>query len=475
MMNAFSRSSPTVLGMCLLLIGPAAAQPPSATGESALRPGDWPTERLELVDGRNYQGLIESEDDVWINLIEIRRPPRRATSLVIRPIQRASIARVTRLDPERRAELCRRIDRFINRAQIEAAEIEAVPLQTAQRDGVAHHSYRGKWFLLDATTDEPTTRRIIVRLEQRFTAYRQILPPRVEPERPLRLAVFGSLAEYDAYLASVGLAVGNRAVYLWRDNLVAAGSELGRYAAELGEIEARHQKLRAELNELRRQLPERLRRLGDQLRAQGRTRPQIRDLLSRERRAVQRQIDQKLDAIQAIRRENDRAMDKVAGQMLRRLYHEAFHAYLENYVYSPQTHHVPQWLNEGLAMLFEGSDPGTGTLRLDAPNGLALRQLQSDLKSNDALPLARLLAADAREFLVSADNSTQSSNRYYAHAWGLAYYLTFEKHLVPSEALDEYVGSESEAMRPVVRFERFMGVPIEKVEQTWRDCILGLW
>jgi hypothetical protein len=390
MMNAYSCMPPAVLGAWLMLIAPAAAQLPSAEGQTALRPGDRPTERV------------------------------------------------------------------------------------AQHDGVAHHSYRGKWFLLDATTDEPTTRQLIVRLEQRFTAYRQVLPPRVEPDRPLRLAVFGSLAEYEAYLASVGLAVGNRAVYLRRENLVAAGSELGRYAAELGEIEARHEKLRAELDELREQLPDRLRRLGDQLRAQSRSRPQIRDLLARERRTLEGQIDEKLDALQASRRENDRAMDKVAGQMLTRLYHEAFHAYLDNYVYPPETHQVPHWLNEGLAVLFEGSDPGTGTLRLDAPNHPALRQLRSDLKSNDALPLARLLAADAREFLVPADAPAESSNRYYAYAWGLVYYLTFEKHLVPSRALDEYVAPESAAVGPVVRFERFVGMPITKVEEAWRDCILGM-
>jgi len=34
--------------------------------------GTWVSERVRLRDGRLLQGLIESEDDAWVNLIPIK-------------------------------------------------------------------------------------------------------------------------------------------------------------------------------------------------------------------------------------------------------------------------------------------------------------------------------------------------------------------------------------------------------------------
>ena len=64
--------------------------------------------------------------------------------------------------------------------------------------------------------------------------------------------------------------------------------------------------------------------------------------------------------------------------MFVRLFHEAFHAYLENYVYPQTDHDVPRWLNEGLAQVFEGGQLESGSLRLDAPDTARLKLLQED-------------------------------------------------------------------------------------------------
>jgi hypothetical protein len=463
-----------LLAACSVFCNAARAQAPPVPHNPPARTDAWTTEQVELVDGRTYQGLIESEDDAWVHLIEVRRPKARPMYLVIRPIERASIAKVVRLDSEQRTALRGHVEQFINRAEIEAAEMEAVRLDMIEKKGTRHQVYQGKWFSLEATTDAETTRRLIVRIEQIFTAYRQILPARVEPERPLRIVLYGSLEAYQAYLDSLGLKVGNRAVFLQQKNLMAAGSELGRYAAQLAELEARHEKLRKELKQLEEQLAERLRQLGDQLRRQGRPRSQIRKLLARERHSVGRQIDEKRDELAACSRENDRALDQVAGRTLTRLYHEAFHAYLENYVYPRRSHDVPPWLNEGLAMLFESALVESGSLRLGAPNGPALEALQADLKTGRPLPLARLLAADAGDFLVPAGAPTDSSNRYYAHAWGLVYYLIFEKQLLTAPALDAYLAASEDTTPGLARFEKLIDTSIPEFEKAWRRHILGL-
>jgi hypothetical protein len=221
-------------------------------------------------------------------------------------------------------------------------------------------------------------------------------------------------------------------------------------------------------------LAERLPRLGDQLRRQGRPRSEIRKLLGRERHSVGRKIDQKRDELAACNRENDRALDKVAGRTLARLYHEAFHAYLENCVYPRRSHDVPPWLGEGLAMLFESALVESGSLRLGAPNRAAIKALRADLKTGRPLPLARLLAADADDFLVPAGAPSDSSIRYYAHAWGLVYYLTFEKQLLSTAALEAYVAAREETTAGPARFEKLVGTSFAEFEKGWRAYLAGL-
>lgn len=466
--------APVVLGVGYLLAAEGTAPNPSLPKKSGFEAGDWQTEQVETLNGRTYRGLIESEDQTWVNLIEIHRPRAHPMYLVIRPIDRASIAEIVRLAPGPRAALERRIERFVNRAQIEAGKMEAIRLRTVEREDVLHHLYRGQWFSLDCTTDQRTARRLIVRMEQVFTAYRQVLPPRVEPEQPLRLSLFGSLEEYHAHLNPLGLKISNRAVFFPQPNAVVAGSELNRYGAELADLKARHEGLRHELAELKADLPDRLKDLSRQLLRQGTPASEIRRLVGRERRKIQQQVRDQLAEVEAANRKNDGALDTLAGRMLTCLAHEAFHAYLENYVYPRRRHHVPHWLNEGLAVMFEGALFEAESLRLDAPNQAALDRLQADLASRQPLALAELLAADARDFLATPEVPSGASGRHYDYAWGLVYYLTFERHLLGSPALDAFVADDAQSMPPVARFERLVGTSLSAFEQAWREYIAGL-
>jgi len=177
----------------------AAEEPRNLSQASA-----WATDSVELRDGRVYSGLIESEDRAWLYLTEIHRPAGRPMYLVVRPIEQDSIVRVIRLDADARDELRGRLNHFKNRARIEAGRMQAVRLELARREGTIYRHYAGKWFSLDSSVDEDTTRRIIVRVEQVFAAYRQVLPPRTQPERPLRIGVLGSLELFRDYLRRLG-------------------------------------------------------------------------------------------------------------------------------------------------------------------------------------------------------------------------------------------------------------------------------
>jgi hypothetical protein len=389
--------------------------------------------------------------------------------LLIRTFDRTSVAALQRAKPDEREKLRQAIDQFRNRARVEAGRMEAVRLEPLTEDGSRYQHYRGRWFTLDSTADPSTTRRTIVRVEQIFTAYRQILAPRTDPQHPLRMVVLSSMEEYHAYLARLGLKTPSPACFFRGQNLVVAGSELARYAAEMAKVNTRHDQLRDELQKLEKEVSARLETIGRQLEQRGAPKSEIAKLLVRERRKFEQQLQQKRAELSRCDRENAEIFQNVTGQMFLRLRHEAFHAYLQNYVYPDDSYDVPCWLNEGLAVVLEGGLLESDMLRVDAPNPEVLRRLQGDLGAAEPLPLAAVLTAGPQAFALAPD-----SDRYYAYSWGLAYYLCFQKHLLSSPALEQYVRRLPEDISAAARFERLVGMPLAQFEQRWREYVRQL-
>ncbi len=441
----------------------------AALSNAAVSNAPWPMERVVLRDGRKYDGYIESEDDVFVHLIQIRRRKGQPMHLVIRTIQRSLVEETVRLDEPQRAKLRQRIDQFRNRAQIEKGRESAIRLGLITRDGIHYQHYRGKWFTFDSNAEEEIVRRMIVRVDQVFTAYRQILLPRTEPQRPLRVVVLGSMHDYHAYLARLNVRITSPACFVEDDNLVIAGSELARYATRLAEIKTEHARLEADLKQLEGRLPERLVQLRQRMLDDGDSKETIRRALIVERGKFENEIEAVRYKMKCSERRNARIFDDRARQMFIRLYHEAFHAYLENYVYPHESHDVPRWLNEGLATMLEAGLLESDTLRVDAPNREALKRLQADLAGETPLELKEFLAGGHQAFLQA-----DGADRHYACAWGLVYYLTFEKRLLGTAALEEYVGQPAKSMPPVERFEKLVGMPLAEFEKAWRAYVVKL-
>lgn len=461
-------------GLCLGLIPLTFAQefaPPSVPEQA----GKWETERVELRDGRRLQGLIESEDEAWLNLIQIEQPRGQPMYLVIRPINRTLIRSTTRLKPDARRNLQQQIEQFRNRAQIEAGAMNALRLEQVKDGGGSRRRYQGKWFVLESTLDEEITRRLIVRMEQVFTAYRQILPMRTVPQAPLRVLVFGSPEEYRVCLKPYGLEqIAHPALFLPQQNLVIAGSKLASLAAELAREDAQCQKLELELRQHEQDWPKRMREILEKVRDQGYPSSVIKSMVNAEKRRFDEIADKYREAIKRARRHNDRIFDEAAEQVLTRLYHESFHAYLENYVYPRNRHQVPAWLDEGLAMIFEEALPESGSLRLGSPHRNVLAKLKADLAGQQPLSVDQVLAAGPQEFLAVQGEGAEHSSRFYWYAWGLAYYLTFEKRLLADPALDRYLASDPKSSPPVKRFEDLLRLPLGRFEREWQKYIKTL-
>lgn len=458
--------------LCRLAAGPVrAAGPGEATADADSR-----YEQVELLDHSRYAGLIESEDGDWLTLIRIQSPRGQHMHLVIQPFDRRQIASISRLDAGKHAALAEQIEEFRNRATIEAAGMEAIQLERREAEGNSYRHYRSKWFTLDSTADDQNTRRVVVRAEQIFAAYRQIVPPRGQSAQPPRVVVLGSMDQYQTLLTKLGLkmAIANPACFLEDRNVVVVGSDLTRLAAVSSRITAENAKLRGDLRDLEGRLPERLRAVGDSLRKSGLSNGELTRELTRERAKFKKQLLEKRDELRRSDQQIDLLFKRNAAQTLVRLYHEAFHAYVRNSVYPRPQYDIPPWLNEGLAVIFEGGQLEGNTLRVDAPNPIALKKLKADLADSAPLKLADLLSAGQTQFLLATGVRPAAVDRYYVNAWGLAYYLTFEKRLLGSPALEKYLQAANSRLAPAVRFQRLTGMPLAQFEREWRAYIGSL-
>ena len=464
-----------------LCAAPCFGQQPDATpaevtnaAGSLAETTDWPMEVVRLTSGRVYRGLIQSQQKAEIEFVEVVRPEGKPMHLVVRPIDRQLIAGVERLSQDERLQLIDRIHTFRNRTLIEAGRMESVSVREVAEGGARTLRYDGDWFVLKSTVDKEMTRRCIVRIEQIFRAYRQLLPPRSREPSRLRILIYGSMDEYLEHLKQLGLSIENQAFYSSQQNAIVAGSDLSRFATRLAEVRARHEKVRQRYETLNAEFPDRIARLRQQLLAGGLDPKHVREELTALRNAWEAESAAALRQINAADRRNGTLFVDVTRQMFKRLYHEAFHAYLQNYVYPHRRYAVPRWLNEGLAQIFEDGQLEADTLRIDAPSRRVLKQLQADLRSPRPLALTDVLSAEDTVFLVSHPVKGSSLTRHYFYSWGLAYYLTFHHTALPARLLDDYVAAEVNDIPPIERFEKLVGIPLTEFESQWRETMLGL-
>ena len=448
----------------------------------------WKFESLKLRDpDRTLSGMIVAADGGGVDFMEIRQPPGRPMFMVMHwRYPRDQILEMKELPPAEHQQLAVKIDDFKNRRRAEELGWEKIELERRGSPAGRYWRYtsptwlltdgRSPWLIVESTADEETTRRSIARIEQVCSAYREILPPRVKPSRALTVKLFGTMNDYFAYIQAEGLRLQNPAVFIAEKNYLAAGSELAAYSLQMAAFRKHCQDVRQELAAQVGAMQAAVGPLRQQLTAAGYTPDEIRRIvqaaqarsISGERAA---EIEQQLKVSE---RHNLRAFDEVTKKMFQRLFHEAFHAYLENYVYPSASRDVPRWLNEGLAQIFESGQLESGTLRLDAPDAERLKELQADLRTQPRLPLAELLAAAGSRFLVDHAGGESASKRYYLYSWGLAYYLAFRQPLLETAALDRYVNRAVAATEPAERLEKLVGLPLDKFESRWRNAMLRM-
>ncbi len=104
----------------------------------------------------------------------------------------------------------------------------------------------------------------------------------------------------------------------------------------------------------------------------------------------------------------------------RALQHEAFH----QFAYSTVSRHLPIWLNEGMAQVFEeGIWDGKSFLLGQVPPR-RVRQLRADLDHNTAVPLAQFLTITPAVWSDVLHTDAARGETNYNQAWAVAQFLT---------------------------------------------------
>ena len=433
-----------------------AADPP-------LLPSEWSFDKIKLKNGALLKGLVVEESPAAVRFQRVHRLPGRPTVCMTSLFFRSDIDKLEKLSDAEREILKNRLKEIDPTGDGERKRMETLELQVVDWNGKAKtgRRYDSDYFSLISNAPEEIVRRSAVRLEQIYTAYASFLPPRFPGGKPTTILLYPSSAEYQKLLEDHGWKLQNPAFFHPFTNRIVCGSNLLEHGKHLEEIRKIHAEQRAALDareaEYRRLFsknPMQLNRLLQEI------------LVPRRRMA---EVD----------KHNDANFDRETRRLFSILYHEAFHAYVANFVYPIQHKnmtaddapgHLPRWLNEGLAQVFESGLVEAGELRVDQPDKDRLQRAKEAIVKGELLSVKDLLGIGSKQFLVVHNGERKEAERAYLAAWALSAYLTFDRRLIGTDKLDEFVRAVSQGTNVEAAFIKLSGQPLADFEvkfHTW--------
>lgn len=438
---------------------------PLVQGEEA-----WKYDVIHRKQGASLRGVVVDQTPTSVKIRCITRKPGSPTLVFTEIVPRAEIARLELMTDEQRRQVTERLDtlkqerevlgahlRALNPGKGPRPQMDAVDLQATEWPGDASVKalrYRSTYFELIAGTRTELAQLAAIHLEQIYDAFARSMPPRNTAAIPTTILLTRSLAEYQQLARGRGLKLFNPAFYDPARNQVVCGSDLERMCDELEQVRAHHLKLRGEIRQRRAELVKIYRgKVPNELLA---------PLVDAEKR------------IEASEKRNDTTFTNVRNKLFQRLYHEAFHAYLGQFVYPTKEATFPLWFNEGLAQIFETAIVEVGELRVGHADQERLLAVRKALAADSLLPLADLLRSEAKHFQMARAGEQERSDRHYLASWGLAQYLMFERKVLGTRGLDAYVQGLARGTDPLLAFRDLVGQPLDQFEKEFHSYLSRL-
>lgn len=442
----------TCFALLILAANTRAENPSTPTA-----PLPWKFDTVQLKNGAVLRGLLGDETPTGTRFQNVRRQPGRPTVVFPTTLKHAEIARIERLNDEDRKVLQERLRELEqNGPQAEKERLDALVLESIAwaPEKTGAWRYTSDYFVLTSNAPEEIVRRAALRLEQISTAYGRHLPARHKGGAATSILLITDLAEYRRHLADRKQPFLNLAFYDPSANRIVCASDLKDLGARLADVKTKHRQLRQELERLREEYS--------------------RLYKGKELAAYIQAIKARQEQIARADLLNEQLFDGATRLLFSTLYHEAFHAYVANFVYPPQTAELPRWLNEGLAQIFETALVEAGELRIGHADAARLARAKDLLKKNGLIPLSNLITSGPKQFLLAHTGDRQVSDLHYVTSWAVAHYLTFERRLFGAPAMDKYVQALHDGRDARSALEDLVGQPLPAFDADFRKFLAQL-
>jgi hypothetical protein len=414
-------------------------------------------ETLHLKSGVTFQGLVLEETQTIVRFQNVRQPRGRPTVIIESSFPRGEVVGIDRLDDADRQRLqarIREIEKISEQGDKERAgglELEVIPWGKDPKGG---WRYSSDYFVLASNAPEELARRAAFHLEQIYLAYTRFLPPRFPGGQATRIEVLIDQDEYQRLLAEQKHTFLNPAFFDCVANRIVCYSNHQKLSQDLANTRQQHQKIRQELTKEEAEFKKLYK--------------------GKELAKLLEPIVEARKKIKVVDLMNEATFERDTHQMFATLYHEAFHAYLSNFVYPPRGGELPRWLNEGLAQIFETAIVEAGELRIGHADRNRLDKAKDALQKKELVPLESLLNSGPKHFLLVHVGDRQISDQHYLTAWAVTFYLTFEKRLFGSEAMDYYVRKLADKADTREAFEALVGQKLSQFEKDFARYLQNL-
>jgi hypothetical protein len=452
--------SNTAILALLAAAGSASAQAPAN--------GDWKLDAVQLKSGRTFHGLVVEETPAEVRFQIVKRMPGRPTVTLLDSFPRADVKRLDKLAGKEREELVSRLQALDPAGHVEDPRLKGIDLRQppffigAKRKEAL--GYSSDHFELVSDANEDIVRRAALRLEQTYAAFTHYFPPVGRPNTSTIIVLIQSAAEYHDMLNNQGRDVFNPAFYDVANNTIFCTADSQKLGKQLGELKRSYEELHERIKK-------------QEVEAARLPKGEVQN-------RAKEQLQQAGKALLEVSRQNEELLRKATQVLFRGLYHEAFHAYLANFVFPSARGEVPRWLNEGLAQVFEEAIVEGGQLRLGNVEPARLEMAQAAVKKGELVPLADLLRSGPGQFVVAHGQERQAADRHYLTSWALAHYLMFARRLT-GPALEEYLtalngkldprtAKRERGVDPLEALAKLADRPLPQLEKELQEYILTL-